>query len=71
MKQADKLGHKSYIYRNTGGYVTVEDDGEMYFHNQDDKKGFRVSARDTVAIIRGSVVRRDSWMDLVSRLEKT
>ena len=70
MKQADKLGHKSYIYRNTGGFVTVEDDGEMYFHNQDDKKGFRVSAKDTVAIIRGSVVRRDSWMDLVSRLEK-
>ena len=70
MKQADKLGHKSYIYRNTGGYVTVEDDGEMYFHNQDDKKGFRVSAKDTVAIVRGSVVRRDSWMDLVSRLEK-
>ena len=70
LKQADKLGHKSYIYRNTGGYVTVEDDEEMYFHNQDDKKGFRVSARDTVAIIRGSVVRRDSWMDLVSRLEK-
>ena len=70
MKQADKLGHKSYIYRNTGGYVTVEDDGELYFHNKDDKKGFRVSAKDTIAIIRGSVVRRDSWMDLVTRLEK-
>ena len=48
MKQADKLGHKAYIYRNTGGYVTVEDDGELYFHNKDDKKGFRVSAKDTI-----------------------
>ena len=70
LKQALKLGHKAYIYRNTGGYVSTEEDGELYFHNQDDKKGFRVSARDTIAIVRGSVVRRDSWLDLISRLEK-
>jgi len=70
LKQALKLGHKAYIYRNTGGYVTTEEDGELYFHNKDDKKGFRVSARDSIAIIRGSVVRRDSWLDLISRLEK-
>ena len=70
MKQAEKLGHKSYIFRNTGGYVTTEEDDELYFHNKDDKKGFRVSARDTIAIVRGSVLRRDSWMDLLSRLEK-
>jgi len=70
LKEALKLGHKAYIYRNTGGYVTKEEDEELYFHNKDDKKGFRVSARDTIAIIRGSVVRRDSWMDIISRLEK-
>ena len=70
MKEALKLGHKAYIFRNTGGYVTKEEDEELYFHNKDDKKGFRVSSKDTVAIVRGSVVRRDSWMDLVSRLEK-
>jgi len=39
LKQALKLGHKAYIYRNTGGYVSTEEDGELYFHNQDDKKG--------------------------------
>ena len=70
LKEALKLGHKAYIYRNTGGYITKEEDEELYFHNKDDKKGFRVSARDTIAIIRGSVVRRDSWMDIISRLEK-
>ena len=70
MKEALKLGHKAYIFRNTGGYVTKEEDEELYFHNKEDKKGFRVSSKDTVAIVRGSVVRRDSWMDLVSRLEK-
>ena len=70
MKEALKLGHKAYIFRNTGGYVTKEEDEELYFHNKEDKKGFRVSSKDTVAIVRGSVVRRDSWMDLVSRVEK-
>ena len=38
LKQAEKLGHKGYIYRNTGGYVNRGDDGELYFHNKDDKK---------------------------------
>jgi ribosomal protein S6--L-glutamate ligase len=69
-KQAEKLGHKSYIYRNTGGWVDKNEEGDLYFHNTDDKKGFRVRAKDTIALVRGSVVRKDSWMDLVSRLEK-
>ena len=68
VKEAKKAGHKAYIYRNTGGYTTSED--ELRFHNKDDEEGFPVSPKDTVALIRGSVVRKDSWMDLVSRLEK-
>ena len=68
VKEAEKAGHEAYIYRNTGGYTTYED--VLRFHNKDDKKGFPVSSLDTVALIRGSVVRKDSWMDLVSRLEK-
>tara|TARA_Y100000310_G_scaffold296695_1_gene329154 strand:+ start:288 stop:1748 length:1461 start_codon:yes stop_codon:yes gene_type:complete len=67
-KEAKKADHEAYIYRNTGGYITYEDD--LTFHNVDDKKGFDVRAIDTVALIRGSVARKDSWMDLVSRLEK-
>ena len=70
LEEAEKLGWKGYVYRNTGGFVTKEEDEELYFHNKDDKKGFRVSARDTIAVVRGSVVRKDSWMDIVSRLEK-
>lgn len=68
VKEAKKSGHEAYIYRNTGGYTTFEED--LTFHNVDDKKGFPVRAKDTVALIRGSVVRKDSWMDLVTRLEK-
>ena len=50
------------------GYTTHED-GVRRFHNKDDKKGFEVGAM-TVAIVRGSVTRKDSWLDLVSILER-
>ena len=41
----------------------------MRLHNKDDDKGFEVSGRDTIAIVRGSVTRKDSWMDIVSLLK--
>jgi len=68
-EEAEKLGWKYYLYKLTGGYTTSED-GILRLHNKDDEKGFEVSGADTVAIIRGSVTRKDSWMDIVSLLEK-
>ena len=68
-EEAEKLGWKHYLYRLTGGYTSFED-GVFKIHNKDDEKGFEVSGRDTVAVIRGSVVRKDSWMDIVTSLEK-
>ena len=68
-EEAEKLGWKHYLYKLTGGYSTYED-GIFRLHNKDDEKGFVVSSADTITIIRGSVVRRDSWMDIVSSLEK-
>ena len=67
--EAEKLGWKYYLYKLTGGYTTSPD-GALRLHNKDDEKGFEVSGADTVAIIRGSVTRKDSWMDIVSLLEK-
>ena len=67
-EECDKLNYPFYLFKLTGGYTTYED-GIRKFHNKDDKKGFEVGAM-TVAIIRGSVVRKDSWMDLVSMLER-
>ena len=58
-----------YLFKLTGGYTTHED-GVRKFHNKDDKKGFEVGAM-TVAIVRGSVTRKDSWMDFVSILERS
>ena len=68
-EEAEKLGWKHYLYKLTGGYSTFED-GIFRLHNKDDEKGFEVSGKDTIAIIRGSVVRKDSWMDIISSLEK-
>jgi len=68
-EECDKLNYPFYLFKLTGGYTTFED-GVRKFHNKDDKKGFEVGAM-TVAIIRGSVTRKDSWLDLVSILERT
>src|SRR5210317_2374854 len=67
-EECDKLGYKHYLFKLTGGYTTYED-GIRKFHNKDDKKGFEID-KDTVAVIRGSITRRDSWMDFVSILER-
>ena len=68
-EEAEKLGWKYYLYKLTGGYTTSPE-GALRLHNKDDDKGFEVSGLDTIAIIRGSVTRKDSWMDIVSLLEK-
>ena len=68
-EEAEKLGWKYYLYKLTGGYTTSPD-GALRLHNKDDEKGFEVSGKDTIAIVRGSVTRKDSWMDIVSLLEK-
>ena len=68
-EEAEKLGWKHYLYKLTGGYTSYED-GIFRLHNKEDEKGFVVSGTDTIAIIRGSVVRKDSWMDIISSLEK-
>ena len=67
-EECDKLGYPHYLFKLTGGYTTYEN-GIRRFHNKDDKKGFEVGAM-TVAIVRGSITRKDSWMDFVSILER-
>ena len=67
-EECDKLGYPHYLFKLTGGYTTLEN-GVRKFHNKDDKKGFEVGAM-TVAVIRGSITRKDSWMDFVSILER-
>jgi ribosomal protein S6--L-glutamate ligase len=67
-EECDKLKYPYYLFKLTGGYTTFEN-GVRRFHNKDDDKGFEVGAM-TVAVIRGSITRKDSWLDLVSILER-
>ena len=67
-EECDKLNYPYYLFKLTGGYTTLEN-GIRKFHNKDDDKGFEVGAM-TVAIIRGSISRKDSWLDFVSILER-
>ena len=67
-EECKKLGYPYYLFKLSGGYTTNED-GIRKFHNKDDKKGFEVGPL-TVAIVRGSVTRKDSWLDLITILER-
>jgi len=67
-EECDKLNYPYYLFKLSGGYSTLEN-GIRKFHNKDDDKGFEVGAM-TVAIIRGSISRKDSWLDFVSILER-
>lgn len=68
-QEGKKLGHNVYTVFMDGAYITT-DNGITTIHNSDDKKGFVVSSEDTVAIVRGSVTKKDGWMDLLSQIEK-
>jgi len=68
-EECDKLKYPHYLFKLTGGYTTFKD-GVRRFHNKDDKKGFEIDS-DTVAVVRGSITRKDSWMDFVSTLERS
>ena len=67
-EECDKLNYPYYLFKLTGGYTTFID-GIRRFHKKDDKKGFEVGAM-TVSVIRGSIPRKDSWLDFVSILER-
>ena len=67
-EECKKIGYPYYLFKLSGGYTTNED-GIRKFHNKDDKKGFEVGPL-TVAVVRGSVTRKDSWLDLITILER-
>ena len=67
-EECKKLNYPYYLFKLTGGYTTLEN-GVRKFHNKDDKKGFEVGNM-TVAVVRGSITRKDSWLDFVSILER-
>ena len=67
-EEAKKIGHEIYILQVETAYINFKDD--VYrIYNKDDKVGFEIN-KDTIAIVRGTVRLKKSWLDLLSRLEK-
>ena len=70
VSKADKLGITTYNCRINGAYlIRDEDTGVVTIHNEGDDKGFELDA-DTIVFIRGDVTKKDSYMDLISQIER-
>ena len=70
VEEAEKLGHKVYVVQVEGAFINYEN-GVYKIFNEGDEKGFEIDRSNTVAIVRGSVRLKKSYLDLISRLEKT
>ena len=66
--EAKKLGHEVYVVKVEGAFIQYDNGYRIY--NADDKKGFEINDENTVAIVRGSVRLKQSWLDLLTQLEK-
>ena len=67
--EAEKLGHEVYVVKVEGAIIAFND-GVYTIHNVDDDTGFEINSENTVAIVRGSVRLKKSYLDLLSQLEK-
>jgi len=67
-EEATKLGYPIYVAGMDGTYTKFEN-GIRTVHKSDDDKGFEIHVNDTVVFVRGTP-ERDSWLDLISQLEK-
>jgi len=66
--EADELGYPIYVAGMDGTYTKFENNVRTV-HTTDDDKGFEIHVENTVVFVRGTP-ERDSWLDLVSQLEK-
>ena len=67
--ECKKLGHDCYVVNVSGAFIKYENKGYKIF-NSDDDSGFEISSFNTIAIVRGTVRHKNSYLDLLSQLEK-
>ena len=67
--ECKKLGHDCYVVNVSGAFIKYENKGYKIF-NSDDDSGFDINSFNTIAIVRGTVRHKDSYLDLLSQLEK-
>ena len=65
--EAEKAGHEVYVVKVEGAIISYDNGYKIY--NADDEDGFEIN-NDTIAIVRGSVRLKKSYLDLLSQLEK-
>lgn len=68
-RRSKDLGLDVYSCRINGAFVTRDDDSIIRIHNEDDDEGFVID-NDTIVFIRGNVTAKDSYLDLISQLER-
>ena len=66
---AKEAGCKVYSVKVNGAYLERDDKGIITIHNQDDEKGFEMDG-DTIVMVRGAVTAKDSYLDLISQIER-
>ena len=67
--ESKKLGHEVFVVDILGAYISYENDTYKVFNINEDV-GFDINSNDTIAIIRGAVRFKDSYLDFLSQLEK-
>ena len=67
---AKEKGCKVYSCKVNGAYLNRSDEGVITIHNADDDKGFELDLLDTLIMVRGAVTSKDSYLDLISQIER-
>ena len=68
-EESKKLGHEVFVVDILGAYISYEKDTYKVFNITEDI-GFDIDSYNTIAIIRGAVRFKDSYLDFLSQLEK-
>lgn len=68
-EEAEKQNLECYRIDFDGAYSTIKD-GKRFIHGKDDEKGFLVNPDNTVIFVRGSIVEKKSWADLITQFER-
>ena len=68
-EEGKKLGHEVFVVDILGAFITYEE-GTYKVYNTNDDTGFDINSNNTIAIVRGTVRLKDSYLDLLSQLEK-
>ena len=66
---AKRRGIDVYSCKVNGAFLKRDGRGKLRIHNHDDERGFIIDG-DTVVMIRGAMTYKDSYLDLISQLER-